>query len=224
MTRKHLLVTNDFPPKVGGIQSYLWELWRRLPSDSFAVLTTPYRGAAEFDAEQPFRVVRSPEPVLSDALLESLGAARAGELGDIVATIQAAQYEVISRPLDQLLIVQGGPGTGKTVVGLHRVSWLLFNRRDRLDPRDVLVVGPNPAFVRYIASVLPTLGEEAVVQLPVQSLEGGGPSFHICCRQPLTTCASDGQPGHSFCALPPLQMFAAKPACAMVPPLSYSAI
>ena len=47
---RHLLVTNDFPPKVGGIQSYLWELWRRLPSDSFAVLTTPYRGAAEFDA------------------------------------------------------------------------------------------------------------------------------------------------------------------------------
>ena len=91
---------------------------------------------------------RPPEPVLSDALLESLGAARAGELGDIVATIQAAQYEVISRPLDELLVVQGGPGTGKTVVGLHRVSWLLFNRRDRLDARDVLVVGPNPAFVR----------------------------------------------------------------------------
>jgi phosphatidylinositol alpha-1,6-mannosyltransferase len=64
VTRKHLLVTNDFPPKVGGIQSYLWELWRRLPPDSFTVLTTPYRGAAEWDAEQPFRVVRSREPVL----------------------------------------------------------------------------------------------------------------------------------------------------------------
>ncbi len=115
-------------------------------------------------------------PVLSDALLESLGAARAGALGDIVATIQAAQYEVISRPLDQLLVVQGGPGTGKTVVGLHRVSWLLFNRRDRLDARDVLVVGPNPAFVGYISSVLPTLGEEAVVQLPMQSL---GPRVRI---------------------------------------------
>ncbi|MFV1992195.1 MAG: glycosyltransferase family 4 protein [Acidimicrobiales bacterium] len=56
--RRHLLVTNDFPPKLGGIQSYLWELWRRLPSDSFAVLTTPHRGAKEWDAEQPFRVVR----------------------------------------------------------------------------------------------------------------------------------------------------------------------
>src|SRR5918997_140135 len=90
----------------------------------------------------------APEPVLSDALLDSLGSARSGELGDIVATIQAAQYDVISRPLDQLLVVQGGPGTGKTVVGLHRVSWLLFNRRDRLEARDVLIVGPNPAFVR----------------------------------------------------------------------------
>jgi phosphatidyl-myo-inositol dimannoside synthase len=57
----HLLVTNDFPPKVGGIQSYLWELWRRLPPESFAVLTTPYEGAAAWDAEQPFRVVRDPD-------------------------------------------------------------------------------------------------------------------------------------------------------------------
>ncbi|MGE0877667.1 MAG: glycosyltransferase family 4 protein [Acidimicrobiia bacterium] len=60
----HLLVTNDFPPKVGGIQTVLWELWRRLPSDGFTVFTTPYAGAAEWDARQPFRVVRSSEPVL----------------------------------------------------------------------------------------------------------------------------------------------------------------
>jgi phosphatidyl-myo-inositol dimannoside synthase len=61
---KHLLVTNDFPPKIGGIQSLLWEWWRRLPPDRFAVLTSPYRGAAEFDAEQPFRIERVREPVL----------------------------------------------------------------------------------------------------------------------------------------------------------------
>ena len=80
---KHLLVTNDFPPKVGGIQSYLWELWRRLPPESFTVLTTPYDGAAEFDADQPFRVFRSREPVLLpqpllarriDALADEAGA------------------------------------------------------------------------------------------------------------------------------------------------------
>ena len=61
---KHLLVTNDFPPKIGGIQSLLWEWWRRLPSDSFAVLTSPYDGAAEFDASQSFRIERTREPVL----------------------------------------------------------------------------------------------------------------------------------------------------------------
>ena len=61
---KHLLVTNDFPPKVGGIQNYLWELWRRLPADSTAVLTTPHRGAREFDAVQPIRIERDRSKVL----------------------------------------------------------------------------------------------------------------------------------------------------------------
>ena len=61
---KHLLVTNDFPPKIGGIQSLLWEWWRRLPPDRFAVLTSPYAGTAEFDAEQPYRIERTREPFL----------------------------------------------------------------------------------------------------------------------------------------------------------------
>lgn len=62
--RKHLLVTNDFPPKIGGIQNYLWELWRRLPDGATSVYTTPYRGTAAFDAQQPFPVSRCPEPWL----------------------------------------------------------------------------------------------------------------------------------------------------------------
>ena len=61
---KHLLVTNDFPPKIGGIQSLLWEWWRRLPPESFAVLTSPYAGTAEFDAGEPYRIERTREPVL----------------------------------------------------------------------------------------------------------------------------------------------------------------
>ncbi len=61
---RHLLVTNDFPPKIGGIQSYLWELWRRLPPEDVTVLTSPYAGAADFDRAQPFRVERTREPVL----------------------------------------------------------------------------------------------------------------------------------------------------------------
>jgi len=61
---KHLLVTNDFPPKIGGIQSLLWEWWRRLPPDRFAVMTSPYAGAAQFDSVQPYRIERTSEPVL----------------------------------------------------------------------------------------------------------------------------------------------------------------
>jgi len=64
-TAKHLLVTNDFPPKIGGIQNYLWELWRRLPSDSFIVYTTPYKGSEEFDKSQDFRIIRSKEKWLA---------------------------------------------------------------------------------------------------------------------------------------------------------------
>ena len=130
-----------------------------------------FRDLAEAIAEG-----RAPGPVLSDALLESLGRDRSGELADIVSTVQAAQYDVISRDIDQLLVLQGGPGTGKTVVGLHRVSWLLFNRRDELEANDVLIVGPNPAFVRYISSVLPSLGDEAVVQVPLSAL---GPRVRV---------------------------------------------
>jgi hypothetical protein len=128
------------------------------------------------DLAEAIATGREPEPVLTDALLDALGSARSGELVPIVATIQAAQYGVISRDIDQLLVVQGGPGTGKTVVGLHRVSWLLFNRRDRLDVNDVLIVGPNPAFVHYISSVLPTLGDETVLQLPLRAL---GPRVRV---------------------------------------------
>ena len=76
---KHLLVTNDFPPKIGGIQSLLWEWWRRLPADQFAVLTSPYDGAADFDAEQPYRIERVREPVL---LPHPMMVKRVNELAD----------------------------------------------------------------------------------------------------------------------------------------------
>ena len=74
---KHLLVTNDFPPKIGGIQSLLWEWWRRLPPDRFAVLTSPYAGAAAFDAAQPFRIERTREPVLLPAPVDGAAGQRA---------------------------------------------------------------------------------------------------------------------------------------------------
>jgi DNA helicase IV len=95
-------------------------------------------------------------------LLAELARGRTGAMRDIVATIQAAQYEVIRAPLDRVLVIEGGPGTGKTAVALHRVSWLLFHHHDRLAPGDVLVVGPHPTFIRYIGEVLPALGEDGV--------------------------------------------------------------
>jgi DNA helicase IV len=101
-----------------------------------------------------------------DALLAELERARTGEMLDIVATIQAEQDEIIRAPLDLRLAVQGGPGTGKTAVGLHRAAFLLYNHPP-LIREGVLVLGPSRAFLRYIAQVLPSLGEEAVVQSTV---------------------------------------------------------
>ena len=101
-----------------------------------------------------------------DALLAELERARTGEMLDIVATIQAEQDEIIRAPLGQLLTVQGGPGTGKTAVGLHRAAFLLYNHPE-LSREGVLVLGPSRAFLRYIAQVLPALGEEAVVQTTI---------------------------------------------------------
>ncbi|NUT18002.1 MAG: AAA family ATPase [Hamadaea sp.] len=104
------------------------------------------------------------------ALLAELGRRRDGALRDIVATIQAAQYELIRAPMDQLLVIEGGPGTGKTEIALHRVSWLLYHHGERLTGDDVLVIGPNPTFMRYISRVLPALGDADVPMRDVYQL------------------------------------------------------
>ncbi|MFL5883321.1 MAG: HelD family protein [Actinomycetota bacterium] len=97
------------------------------------------------------------------ALLAALTAHRTGRMADIVATIQAEQDRIIRSGLPGVLVVQGGPGTGKTAVGLHRAAYLLYTHRQRLSRRGVLVVGPNPTFLRYIEQVLPSLGESDVL-------------------------------------------------------------
>ena len=104
---------------------------------------------------------------IPDPLLAELDRSRTGQMRDIVATIQAEQDLVIRAPLDVLLVVQGGPGTGKTAVGLHRAALLLYDHREPLERDGVLVVGPNRLFLRYIAQVLPSLGETSVVQTTV---------------------------------------------------------
>jgi DNA helicase IV len=96
------------------------------------------------------------------ALIAALEESRTGKLADIVATIQGEQDEVIRSPLPGVLVVQGGPGTGKTVVALHRAAYLLYTHRFPLEGQGVLVVGPNRLFLGYIERVLPSLGEAGV--------------------------------------------------------------
>jgi DNA helicase IV len=103
-------------------------------------------------------------------LLASLERGRTGTLGDIVATIQAEQDEIIRSPQHGVLVVQGGPGTGKTVVALHRAAYLLYTYRFPLEDQGVLVIGPNRVFLRYIERVLPSLGEAGVEQVVLADL------------------------------------------------------
>jgi len=104
------------------------------------------------------------------SLLAAIGRVRTGFMRDIVSTIQAEQDEIIRAPLSGVLLVQGGPGTGKTAVALHRAAYLLYTHRFPLERQGVLVVGPNPVFLRYIEQVLPSLGETGVTLSTVSGL------------------------------------------------------
>jgi DNA helicase IV len=107
------------------------------------------------------------------ALLAALNASRTGKMGDIVETIQAEQDRIIRSDLSGVLVVQGGPGTGKTAVALHRAAFLLYTYRRQLEKRGVLVVGPNATFLRYIGQVLPSLGETSVLLSTIADLYPG---------------------------------------------------
>lgn len=107
------------------------------------------------------------------ALFAALAEHRTGRMGDIVATIQAEQDAIIRSSIDGILVVQGGPGTGKTAVALHRAAYLLYAHRQRMERSGVLVLGPSPVFLRYIEQVLPALGETGVVSMTVADLVPG---------------------------------------------------
>jgi DNA helicase IV len=125
------------------------------------------------------------------ALLAALTTSRTGRMTDIVATIQAEQDRIIRSDLPGVLVVQGGPGTGKTAVALHRAAYLLYTHRQRLARRGVLVVGPNPTFLRYIEQVLPSLGETDVL---LSTVEGLYPGVTATGREPVETAAVKGDP------------------------------
>ncbi|MHA7271148.1 HelD family protein [Arthrobacter sp. HLT1-20] len=107
------------------------------------------------------------------ALLAALNSKRTGRMNDIVGTIQSEQDRIIRSPLSGALVVQGGPGTGKTAVALHRAAYLLYTHRERLQSAGVLLVGPSNAFMKYIERVLPSLGETGVVMASLGQLLPG---------------------------------------------------
>jgi DNA helicase IV len=114
------------------------------------------------------------EPLTGEAaLLAALSASRTGRMRDIVETIQAEQDHIIRADLGGVLVVQGGPGTGKTAVALHRAAYLLYTFRQQLSTRAVLIVGPNETFLRYISQVLPSLAETGVLLRTVGDLYPG---------------------------------------------------
>ncbi|MQA82108.1 MAG: AAA family ATPase [Streptosporangiales bacterium] len=123
------------------------------------------------------------------ALLAALSEGRTGRMRDIVATIQGEQDRVIRSGLPGVLVVQGGPGTGKTAVALHRAAYLLYEHRDRLTSRGVLVVGPSGVFLRYIEQVLPSLGETGVV---MSTVDGLYPGVTPTAREPVETAQVKG--------------------------------
>ncbi|SBT67873.1 DNA helicase IV [Micromonospora sediminicola] len=131
------------------------------------------------------------EEVTGEAsLLAALNAGRTGRMRDIVETIQAEQDRIIRADLPGVMVVQGGPGTGKTAVALHRAAYLLYTHRQQLSTRGVLLVGPNATFLRYISQVLPALAETGVLLRTQADLF---PGVHARRIEPATTAALKGR-------------------------------
>ena len=157
---------------------------------------TDYEETVLKELEKDLEALRKAPQGPEDSLLRDLESSRDGNMRHIARTIGAAQYDVISHPLDQLLVVQGGPGTGKTAVALHRVSYWLYNSQtapdpaDRLAPTDVLVVGPNQAFTKYISRVLPGLGDDDIEYRHLRNL---GPQSSDARHEPMTLARLKGE-------------------------------
>jgi DNA helicase IV len=124
------------------------------------------------------------------ALLAALNASRTGQMTDIVETIQVEQDWIIRSPNKGVLVVQGGPGTGKTAVALHRAAFLLYTHREQLARRVVLVIGPSPTFLRYVGQVLPSLGETSVLLSTVADLY---PGITARLEEPVSTARLKGR-------------------------------
>ncbi len=128
----------------------------------------------DLDAARAAGVVTEAGGVAGEsALLDALNAARTGQMNDIVETIQSEQDAIIRSEHKSVLVVQGGPGTGKTAVALHRAAFLLYTYRQQLAKAGVLIIGPNATFLDYISQVLPSLGETGVLLSTIGDLYPG---------------------------------------------------
>jgi DNA helicase IV len=137
-------------------------------------------------------LTRNPESDVSDAVLDELEKGSSGSLKEIIKTIHASQYEIISAKRGGLHVIQGAPGTGKTVVGVHRASWLLFPGNDEdLKAEKTLIVGPNIAFIRYIENVVPSLGDEKIVHKDLSKL---GPTVLVTGEEDRRVAKIKGDP------------------------------
>jgi phosphatidylinositol alpha-1,6-mannosyltransferase len=164
---KHLLVTNDFPPKIGGIQSLLWEWWRRLPADQFAVLTSPYDGTEEFDAAQPFRIERTPEPFL---LPHPIMTRRINELArefgaELVVLDPAVPLGLVgpSLELPYDVVLHGAEVTvpGRLPASKHALAWVLRNARHVIAAGDYPSAEANRAAGRELPTTVVHPGVDA---------------------------------------------------------------
>jgi DNA helicase IV len=176
--RRHVMDAAGDPVVVDWRADISGAFYRATRRDPHGVIRRRRFGFAggEITSYEDERLSDATEPdATSRILTEEIERPRVGPMRDIVATIQPAQYDVVSADLDQTICVQGAPGTGKTAVGLHRAAYLLHTHRTRLARSGVLVVGPNRAFMHYISQVLPALGEVEVRQVTVAELMEGVP-------------------------------------------------
>ncbi len=166
--RRHLALEGR---RVVGVEDERFASAGGPPVGERASAADPDRDLADGDGTDGGELIVSDLPIGGPAaLLAALDRARSGRMTDIVSTIQREQDEIIRAPLSGVLVVQGGPGTGKTAVALHRAAYLLYTHRFPLERQGVLVVGPNPLFLRYIEQVLPSLGETGVTLSTVSGL------------------------------------------------------
>ncbi|WP_113704849.1 HelD family protein [Nonomuraea lactucae] len=179
--RRHVHDSNSRPLVIDWRAPVSRAFYQASPADPMGVVRRRrfgYHGGAltAFEDEPLGEQAAAGAPVQEIApsriLTDEIERPRTGPMRDIVATIQPDQDEIVRSTLAQTVCVQGAPGTGKTAVGLHRAAYLLFTHRERLARSGVMIVGPNRAFLSYISSVLPALGEVKVDQTTVAGLLG----------------------------------------------------